>query len=81
MNETTLPPYCLVIQWDPRDAIFVVTVPELPGCLAHGATYEQAVRQAVDAIGTWLDGAREDGEPIPPPRAYTPSPPSAGVRS
>jgi len=36
---------------------------------------------AVDAIGTWLDGAREDGDSIPPPRAHTPSPPYAGVRA
>ena len=37
--------YSMVIQWDPRDDIYVVTVPELPGCRTHGKTYKKAVRQ------------------------------------
>jgi hypothetical protein len=37
--------YSLLIQWEPQDAIYVVTVPELPGCTTHGATYEEARRQ------------------------------------
>lgn len=59
--------YSMFIQWDPKDRIYVVTVPELEGCMTHGATYEEAVRQGQDAIETWLDAARADGDPIPPP--------------
>ncbi len=62
--------YPMIIEWDPRDDIFVVTVPELPGCRTHGRTYEEAVRQGQDAIESWLDGAEEDGEQAPPPRYY-----------
>ena len=62
--------YSMEIQWDEEDHIFVVTVPELLGCMSHGKTYEEAVRQGQDAIETWLDGAREFGQPIPAPRAY-----------
>ncbi len=62
--------YSLVIEWDPRDAIFVVTVPELEGCHTHGATYEEAVAQAQDAIWSWLDASRAWGLPIPPPHTY-----------
>ena len=71
MTETTsAPPYSLLIAWDPRDQIFVVTVPELPGCRTHGTTYEEAVCQAHDAIATWIEGALEDGEPLPTPHTY-----------
>jgi predicted RNase H-like HicB family nuclease len=37
--------YSMLIQWDPRDQIYVVSVPELPGCMTHGRTYEEAVQQ------------------------------------
>lgn len=62
--------YCLIIDWDPTDDIFVVTVPELPGCRTHGDTYEEAVAQAKDAIEGWLDVASQDGVAPPPPRLY-----------
>jgi len=57
----------MIIQWDSRDNIFVVRVPELPGCVTHGETYEEAVKQGKDAIESWLMAASADGEPIPPP--------------
>jgi predicted RNase H-like HicB family nuclease len=65
--------YSLVIEWDPDDRIYVVTVPELPGCLTHGASYEEAIAQARDAIESWLDAARDAGVAIPQPRAYAPT--------
>ena len=68
--NVTYPNYSMQIQWDDEDQIFVVTVPELPGCMTHGQTYEEAVRQGRDAIETWIDGARECGEPLPAPRVY-----------
>jgi predicted RNase H-like HicB family nuclease len=60
--------YSLLITWDPDDRIFVVTVPELPGCRTHGRTREEAIRQAEDAIESWLEAARAEGAPIPMPR-------------
>lgn len=62
--------YSMIIEWDPRDDIFVVTVPELPGCRTHGTSYEEAVQQGQDAIESWLDGADEDGDQAPAPRLY-----------
>ena len=47
--------YSMVIQWDSRDNIFVVRVPELPGCVTHGDTYEEAVKQGEDAIESWIN--------------------------
>jgi predicted RNase H-like HicB family nuclease len=56
--------YSMVIQWDEDDQVFIVTVPELPGCRTHGATYEEAVRQGQDAIDSWIMVAQELGRPI-----------------
>ena len=64
------PHYSMTVEWDPEERIFVVTVPGLTGCQTHGRTYEEAVRQGRDAIESWVDVAREDGEPIPEPRVY-----------
>jgi antitoxin HicB len=59
--------YSMNIQWDEDDQIFIVTVPELPGCRTHGTTYEEAARQGQDAIESWIMVAQELGRPIPAP--------------
>ncbi len=66
--------YSMTLEWDPRDAIYVVTVPELPGCRTHGGSLEEALRQGRDALESWIDVARELGRPIPPPRHFRPQP-------
>jgi predicted RNase H-like HicB family nuclease len=63
--------YELVVFWSSGDAAFVVEVPELPGCLAHGPTPEEAVASAQEAITLWIDIAREEGRPVPFPREPT----------
>ena len=42
-------------------------VPDLPGCVATGATIEEAEREIREAIEFHLEGMREDGIPIPAP--------------
>ena len=42
-------------------------VPDLPGCVATGATVEEAEAQIREAVEFHLDGMREDGIPIPQP--------------
>ena len=59
------PPYSMILEWDSRGDIFVVTVPELPGCRTHGRTYEEAVRQGQDAIATWLTDEPRATWPVP----------------
>lgn len=44
-------------------------VPDLPGCVATGATVEETKRRIRDAIELHLKGMREDGEVIPAPRS------------
>jgi predicted RNase H-like HicB family nuclease len=72
--------YSLVLRWSDEDQAYIVTVPELPGCITHGATQVEAVRQAQDAIATWLEGARAAGEPLPSPRLFNPAEAFAHVR-
>lgn len=63
-----MPKYELVIWWSNEDAAFLVEVPELPGCMADGATYGEAVANATSVIGHWIETARELGRPIPEAR-------------
>ena len=60
--------YELIIYWNEQDQAFVVEVPELPGCMADGDTYEQAVANAQQVIEEWIETARELGRPIPEPK-------------
>ncbi len=57
--------YELIIYWSDEDQSFVVEVPELPGCMADGKTYEQAVANAKEVIEEWIETARNLGLPIP----------------
>ena len=71
MSEPTEPiRYSMIIEWEPVGGVYVVTVPELPGCKTHGFTYEEAVRQGQDAIESWIDAMRHWGREIPPPHYY-----------
>lgn len=60
--------YELIIYWSNPDKSFVVEVPELPGCMADGATYEKAVANAQAVIAEWIETARSLNRPIPEPR-------------
>jgi predicted RNase H-like HicB family nuclease len=60
--------YKMIIYWSEEDLAFIVEVPELPGCMADGETYEPAVANARRVIKEWLETARELGRPIPEPR-------------
>ncbi len=60
--------YELIIYWSKADQSFIVEVPELPGCMADGDSYEQAVANAQVVIQEWIDTAKSLGRPIPEPR-------------
>lgn len=60
--------YEMIIWWSAEDEAFVVDVPELPGCMAHGATRQAAIKNAEDAIKFWIKTAKEDEVVIPEPR-------------
>jgi predicted RNase H-like HicB family nuclease len=60
--------YEMVIWWSAEDDAYVVDVPELAGCMAHGKTRKEAIGSAETAIKFWIKTAKEDGENIPQPR-------------
>jgi predicted RNase H-like HicB family nuclease len=60
--------YELIIYWSKEDNAFIVEVPELPGCMADGATYQDALANVEVVIGEWIETARELGRPIPEPK-------------
>lgn len=62
------PAYAVVIYWSAEDEAFIAEVPELPGCMTHGGSYEDALAQAHDAIGSWIDTAQHLGRAVPVPR-------------
>lgn len=60
--------YEMIIYWSEPDGAFIAEVPELPGCMADGASYAEAVANAERIIEEWLATAAELGRPIPAPR-------------
>jgi predicted RNase H-like HicB family nuclease len=60
--------YEIIIFWSTADDVYVADVPELPGCMAHGDSYETALSNAREAIQLRIDTAREFGDPIPEPK-------------
>ncbi len=62
--------YEIIIYWSDEDKIYVSDVPELPGCTAHGASYDEALVNAQEAIQLWIDTANEFGDPVPEPKGH-----------
>ncbi len=57
--------YEVIIYWSAEDQAFIVEVPELPGCAADGATYQDALANAEVVIQEWIETAQELGTPHP----------------
>lgn len=60
--------YELIIYWSESDQAFIVEVPELPGCMADGQTYVEAVTNAEVVIQEWIETAQDLGRDIPTPK-------------
>jgi predicted RNase H-like HicB family nuclease len=59
--------YAVVISRDPEEGVYNVDVPSLPGCHTWGKTRREAVRNAKDAILTYVDAMKAAGKPLPAP--------------
>ena len=55
----------MIIYWSDIDNSFIVDVPELPGCMADGSSYQEAVSNAEIIIQEWIDTAYDLGRKIP----------------
>ena len=64
----SIPKYEMIIYWSREDESFIVEVPELPGCMADGTTYQEAVKNAIKIIDEWIQTAKEIGRDIPQPK-------------
>jgi predicted RNase H-like HicB family nuclease len=60
--------YEVVVYWSEEDGAYIAEVPELPGCMADGATYEKALRNVQLIISEWLETAESLGREIPAPK-------------
>lgn len=67
-TEEQLPKYEIILYWSEPDQCFVSEVPELPGCMADGSTYAEALANTQQVMAEWLETARELGRPIPTPK-------------
>ena len=61
LNDYMALPYRLEIVEDQEEGGFVVSYPDLPGCITCGETIESAVQNALDAKRTWIEAALEEG--------------------
>ena len=57
--------YAIVIE--KAEGNYSAYVPDLPGCIATGATVQEIEVEIRDAIRFHIEGLREDGLPVPPP--------------
>lgn len=59
--------YEIVLYWSDEDEAFIAEIPALPGCVADGATYTEAVAHAESAALAWIETARALNRPVPEP--------------
>ena len=60
--------YEIIIFWSSEDNAYIAEVPELPGCMADGKTYREALDNAEQIIEEWLETAIKLDRPIPEPK-------------
>ena len=60
--------YEVIIYWSKDDKAFIAEVPELPGCMADGQTYQKALDNVGVIAQEWLETAKHKGRAIPKPK-------------
>ena len=60
--------YEVIIYWSKEDKSFIAEVPELPGCMADGATYQKALENVEIIAHEWIERAKELRRSIPKPK-------------
>ena len=60
--------YEIIIYWSNEDDAYIAEVPELPGCMADGKTYDEVLENVTQVIKEWLETAEELGREIPKPK-------------
>lgn len=60
--------YEIIIYWSEEDHAYIAELPELPGCMADGETYSEALANAESIAAEWIETAKLQGRPIPEPK-------------
>jgi predicted RNase H-like HicB family nuclease len=60
--------YEIIIYWSESDGSYIAEVPELPGCMADGKTYQETLTNTERIIQEWIETAKELNRPIPDPK-------------
>ena len=66
--EQQLNKYEVIIYWSNDDNSFIAEVPELPGCMADGVSYTEAIHNVEMIMTEWIETARSLGRDIPEPK-------------
>lgn len=59
--------YCMLLKYSAEEKRYIVSVPDLPGCMANGRTPNEAYENAKIVIREWIETAQAAGRPIPEP--------------
>jgi len=68
MGRTGMFKYEVIVYWSKEDEYYVAEVPELPGCMANGATYQEALQNVEIIISEWIETAKLLKRNIPEPK-------------
>lgn len=60
--------YEVIVCWSKEDQVYIAEVPELPGCMSDGKTYEETLKNIQIIISEWIETAKELGREIPEPK-------------
>ena len=57
--------YTIIISYDDAERVYVAKVPDLPGCVAHGTSYEGALKKVLQVVFSWINVCKEKGWEVP----------------
>ena len=60
--------YQIILYWSKEDNAVIAEVPELPGCMADGESYNEALQNIQVIINEWIETAKSLGRPVPSPK-------------
>jgi predicted RNase H-like HicB family nuclease len=61
--------YKIVLSWSHEDQAYIAEIPELPGAMADGLSYREALTNAEIIIQEWIETAQALGRPVPKPQS------------
>lgn len=61
--------YRVEIYWNNEDEAYIAKMPELPGCVADGQSYQDALAAVETVAKQWIETAQRHGRPIPKPKS------------